>query len=313
MLAKIERAAKINKKTLIFFIFSAGFIGFLMLFLNLMIRGLDVAYVLPEDDSQRKWDPKLLRMVSFGHLPAVLDWLWVKGLSEQAIDHVPQGVHPELYYRLDLITDLDSAFYMAYFAGANLLAVIRNDAMGARDLLIKAKKFRGSELDTYPKKFIQTQWKDPWKISLLLGYVYLMELNDMPNASIEFQEASQYPQAPPYLTRLSKRLQASGGQYEVGLKLLEFLARSTEDERVLERLERQHHSLQIAQFIFHLNEQFKEYLKAQNRLQGGLSDWELFVEKEKISLRDPWGGDLRFNLSGGVTTSTPYEKVFGLD
>lgn len=291
-----------------------------ILFINLQLRGLDVAWVEPADETQRKWDPKLFRVVSFGYLPAAIDTLWVNTLFDQAIDHVPQGVHPKLYFNLDLVTELDPAFYLAYYGGANLLAVIRNDGAGARDLLLKAKKFRDQKLESYSDRFKNHQWKYPWQISLLLAYVYLWELKDMPHAAIEFQDAAQYPGGPEYLQRLSKRFQAEGGVYEVSLKLLESMIGQTQDQRVLEKLKLQYQSVLVAQFIFWINkkfnENFKKYSNPSSSAVPTALDFINWMQAEKNSYtnlyKDPWGGDLRFE-GGKIVTSTPYEKVFGLE
>ncbi|MBI2712028.1 MAG: hypothetical protein HYX41_04050, partial [Bdellovibrio sp.] len=121
---------------------SVKFLTLLILFnvqvlLHYNLRFLETPSVEPEIDKRVKWDPGLTRAVSFGFVPAMIDWLWMSVLLDSNISKVQPGTHPQLYYDLDLITDLDPSFLSGYITGGNLLSVIRNDGVGARDLLLK--------------------------------------------------------------------------------------------------------------------------------------------------------------------------------
>ncbi|MGK5088766.1 hypothetical protein WDW86_14510 [Bdellovibrionota bacterium FG-2] len=93
----------------------------------------------------------MFKALSFGHWLAAADWLWIKSFADPTLTHVAPGTHPELYYNLDLITDLDPAFFDLYVTGANLLAVVRNDGAGARDLLRKGASFYRERLPQEPE------------------------------------------------------------------------------------------------------------------------------------------------------------------
>jgi hypothetical protein len=251
-----------------------------------------------------------------------LNWLWIKVLQDPAISHVSEGWHPQVYYELDLISDLDPAFYDVYIAGANLLSVVRNDNAGALELLTKGKQFMNLQLPTYPPAFQEEYWKGAWDIPLLMAYVYLFEMNDMPHAAQAFQVAANYPEAPFYLKKLEKRLKAPGGHYEVGLRLLNFMISGARSQKIKDQLEEKRNSLFVAQFLFNMNTSFREFLvripeyqKDQQALSAERMQhyWQRYKKETKTSDKDPWGGDISLDASGKVVSTTPHSRVFGLE
>ena len=215
--------------------------------LNMYVKNLDIAWVEPPPGSGEQWNPELFKALTCGYTTAAVDWLWIKTLQDSSLSKVPKGVHPSLYYDLDLATDIDPAYYEAYVNGANLLTVIRNDAEGARDLLLKAEKFRKQELPGYPDQFKKVFWEGSWYPSFILAYIYLFELSDLPNASLAFQEAARINGVPPYVQRLAERLTKKGGNYEVGLRLLTFMIEGQKDPSVKEELIKKRDSLMVSQ------------------------------------------------------------------
>jgi hypothetical protein len=295
---------------LVFFVFQAV--------LNVQLRTLEVAWVAPIDETQRRWDPRVFRVLSFGHLPSTVDWLWIQALSDTSLTRYPAGVHSKFYYDLDLLTDLDPAFFQAYAAGANLLAVIRDDGIGSRDLVLKGIRFSKSGLLQYPDSFRKRHWEGAWQLSVLLAYIYLFELKDLPNAAVAFQEAAALPQVPEYVQKLARRLEVRGGIYEVGLNLLAFMMEQAENEKSKERLAGQLKSLQVAHFLFLLNEEFAQFKSSRKTLvssQVASPDFGSdFLKQRAGGARDPWGGVLSFEkTTGRIATSTSHEKVFGLE
>ncbi|MCM2276763.1 MAG: hypothetical protein NDJ89_01645 [Oligoflexia bacterium] len=291
------------------------------LFLSLRLRdndsvrsGESVAATTAEQAGVRKWDPRLPRILSFGFLPMVIDWRWIQTLLDPAMSRLPRGVHPSLYYELDLVTELDPAFFEVYYTGSQLLAIVRDDVVGARDLLLKADRYRKNELPKQSEEFRTRFWNGGWYLSLTLAYVHLFELGDMPRAAEAFQEAAAQPGAPEYLQKLSERLSKPGGQYEVGLRLLNFMIAQATDDKVKRRLEGQRQSLYVSQYVFDLNHSFDEYRKRFPRAPESSRAWEQYRRDNGLSrAEDPWGGKLMLGPDGRIATSTPHEKVFGLE
>jgi hypothetical protein len=279
--------------------------------LDARLASLDAAWVEPPAEATAKASPELTRALSFGQLPVAIDWLWMKSLQDPAYSHVRPGTHPPAFYELDLASDLDPAYRDIYTAGATMLAVVRTDGPGARDLLLKAERFRKEKLDSYSPEFRARFWPDEWRIPLILAYTYLFELGDMPKAADAFLEASTLPGAPSYLGRLATRLRAPGGRYEVGLRLLDHMMSEHRAASVREELARKHRSLEVGAFLYKAEDDFSRYRAGHPAADAGKA-WERFLAGR--APLDPWGGELRLDArSGRILTTTPHEAVFGLD
>lgn len=282
--------------------------------LNLHLEPQSKVKIPAQSENAHRWDPRIFKMLSFGHLPAAIDWMWIQVLLDNNMTHVAKGTHPAIYYTLDLITGLDPINFDSYKAGANLLAIVRDDGLGARDLLEKGETFRKEKLASYPLKLQDDYWRYSWSIPLLLGYVYMFELQDMPHASVAFQQAAMIPGSPPYLQSMQKRLQSPGGEYEVGLRLLNHMIAGEKNEDAKEELTKKRNSLFVGQFLFDLNHSFQSFLQVRSRTPGSFeSKFVAFMKNSHTAPRDPWGGVLSVTSEGKIVTSTPHNKVLGLD
>jgi hypothetical protein len=239
--------------------------------------------------------------------------MWIQVLLDSNLAHVAKGVHPKIYYTLDLITDLDPLNFEAYDAGANLLSIIRDDQPGARDLLEKGNRFRQEKLASYPVSIRENYWRYSWDIPLLLSYVYLFELQDLPSAAQAIEQASEIQGAPPYLMNMKKRLENPGGEYEVGLRLLNFMIQGEKNPNAREDLVKRRQSLFVGQFLFDLNRSFRNFLLIRHRASPTPSDLVAYLKESRTSIRDPWGGLLTLSSEGKIVTTTPHDRVFGLD
>ena len=305
------------------------FVSLLLLFsiqtlLNQLVLKHETFWVEPPAYQEERWDPKLFRILSFGHLPLALDWFVMKSLFDPALGKVIQGLHSPMYFNLMLVSELDPLFFEVYTVGANYLAVVRKDGRGAKDLLLKGRTFVEEKLPQYPQSFRERFWRQAWDIYVLLAYVDLFILEDMPSASDSFRKAASMSGAPDYLLRLEKKLAKPGGEYQVGISLLEHMIRGKKDETLLEQLKRKRTNLIIGKFIFDINFEFHQFLMkkgfktvlapspAQSKIKRLGKAFQEFLKDQGLPSLDPWGGSLSFDEMGAIHTSTPYEVVFGL-
>jgi hypothetical protein len=291
-------------------------------FLDGALRARSPAPVVAPPERGSHWDPEIFKILTLGEYPAAIDALLIDVLGDDRLTKVPRGTHARIFYDLELMTAVDPAYYDAYYSGANLLAVVRGDAIGARDILVRANSYRKEVLPGMAEKFKTDYWSRSWWIPLLQGYVNLFELGDLPSASVSFREAAEIPGSPEYLQSLEKRLVKPGGEYEVGLRLLHFMILVAKDDRARqEELTRKLDSLRVGQFLFELNRSFKEFLDTNRDYNASASlsparmqsYWKAFLKKGRYSERDPWGGTVLLDASGRAATSTPHVRVFGLD
>ncbi len=297
-----------------------GLFLFFLIGLNHSIYEKEPIERLEYQDQNQPLNPLLYQILSFGQLPVVIDWEFILVLMDPSLKKVKWGERAGIYYQLDLISELDPGYFEVYYGGANLLSVIRKDSLGARDLLMKGVSFLKKKLSQYPEGFREQYWSRAWTLGMTLGYVYLFQIGDMPQAAQAFKQAALLPNAPPFMLRLEKKLSQVGGEYEVGLKLLDFMLLSPKDERVKKELEIKKLYLSISYYLFRINQSFLEFLHSKK----GYSSEKLLVSKHRVQywndfLRvsetramDPWGGRLYLDSQGKVTTSTVYESVFNL-
>lgn len=228
-------------------------------------------------------DPGVFRILSVGHRLALVDWFWVRSLVEH-----PGS--PRVARDLNLAVHLDPVFYDAYLSGAHLLAVVGNNGEGARSLLLQGERFVESSLPSYPASLRDGYWKQGWSLYVVRAYVDLFERHDLPSAAEAFAKAGRFPNAPVHIQRLAERLREPGGVYEVGSRLLQFMSTGSRTEEERAGLERKLRSLEVAHYLFELNQ-----------------------KPGRIPALDPWGGTLSRDPSGKVVTTTPHEPVFGLN
>jgi hypothetical protein len=301
--------------------FAAAAVYFAAVQVNVRLRTMGASWVEPPLQERMKWNPTLVKALSFGQWPMVVDMLWIRALQDPSLSHVPEGTHAPIFHDFDLATELDPAFAEVYIYGANMLVIIRNDKYGAAELLTKGEKFRKEELPHYPKEFFERYWRRGWWVPLTLGYTYLYELNDVARAARAFTEAAKMDGVPEHIRSLGTRLLTVEGQYDVALSLLDMLIQQQKDERVAEGLEKRKRNLLLSKYLYDLNSDFMEYLQKQPDYRKSLSVsregmqkfWLRFRKETVTPATDPLGGVLSVNEQGKVVSSTPREKAFGLD
>lgn len=313
-----RKALLVGGLTFLAIVFQAG-----LLRISLQFQPTEIPV---QEKLQVRKDPLLFKWMTFGHFPAAIDWVFIESFFDQEIFKVKKGEHPPLYFSSELVTDIDPHFLSAYYDTSLLLVVVRDDIEGTLKLLLKGENHRTNVLpflknEDERKLLVEKHWKNGWVIPLLLAYTYLFEENNLPEASRYFIAASKVPGAPPYLARLQQRLLAVGGQYEVGLRLLNFMISISRDLKQRAELERKRKALFLSQFFYDLNSQFESYLNLKpefrSKYTGALKDLEKHFERFRRETRtpktDPFGAPLFLNQEGRITSNTPREIVFGLE
>jgi hypothetical protein len=252
----------------------------------------ETAWVPQSETYQEKWDPRVVRFISLGHVQLVADVLWLKFLQDSNLAHVARGRLSTVFADLDLLTDLDPAFFEAYRSGAPLLAVVRNDIEGAARILSKGETFAEERLPSLHEVFRERHWRDKHLVPLITSYLELFEKHDLPAATRAFLRADAMGGAPEYVGRLAARLRQPGGIYEVGIRLLQFMASQTRDPALLKRYSEQVFSLKVGAYLSELTRKHQR------------GEW--------IPDSDPWGGRLSIK-DGKVQTTTPRETALGVE
>jgi hypothetical protein len=277
---------------------------------NYYLSTLDSATPDQLTTEARELDPEILQLLSFGNLPTGIDYLTLLTLSDPSLGKVPRGIHPNIYYYLKAIVRMDPLFSELSLL-ANMLVVIRGDAIGARDLLEQSQDFVRAELPYYSESFKNEFWPNPWQGQIFLAYVNLFELDDLPRAATSFKAAAAMPGSPSYLKHLEHRLNQPGGEHEIGLNLLQFLHKGAKNPVYRDNLEKKFKNLSISYYFFRINFDFQAFLKNQDPVNRST-----LLQKFLLSIRstknDPWGAELYLNEGHKIVSNTQYEKVFGI-
>lgn len=265
------------------------------------------------------WNPEIFKILSFGYLPAAIDWLFIKCLADSVNKKIPAGTHSYLYYNLKHVVELDPYYYEPHLLAGTALVVVQQDILGAKDLLTRGNEFAHNELTKTTEEFQSRFWPDAWKIPMFLGYLSLFHLDDIHTAGSYFEQASTMKGVPDYLKSLSARLKKPGGEYETGLRLLSFMILGAKTEQAKQVLEKRKENLFIAQYFYELNQDFLTVLRANAKyratpnpspvqMDGFFKD---FLRTRKLKL-DPWGKELTLSAQGRIQSATRYSPVFGL-
>jgi hypothetical protein len=273
---------------------------------------MEGAWVEPPEERTYQFDPIFTKIFSVGNLPATVDWLWLTVLQDPSISHVEQGKRANIYYNLDLATMLDPAFMAAYVDGAALLAVVRNDGVGARDLLLRGESFLEKELPTYPEEFRNRFWPNSWLVPMQLAYTDMFEVGDLPGAGKAYAQAAKIPGVPLHVQSFSDKLATREGSFEIGRRILKSLHDNSIDPDLKERYARQQQSLEVAYYLFQVESAYDKYA---GKHAGELDParWESFLHQAGRSAIDPWGGTVSLGPDGHVNTTTEHEKVLGIE
>ncbi len=267
--------------------------------LNDRLRLLDAPLVLPPEEAEQTLNPRTAEILSFGHLPAVVDALVVKAISDPAIDPVKPGTHPPLFYQLDLATQLDPHQFELYWIAGSLLSIIRWDGAGAAALLDRAHEIISS--GSFPEPGFQKKyWSYAWQLELMRGYTALFEHQDFSKARESFELASRLPGSHPFLAALARRLETREGRIEVAIRTLNSLLERKNDPAVQQTLEVRLSEARIAQFLLALEQEF---------LASSLHRFDEFLKSRQIQA-DPMGGSLSWNAdTRRIVTSTDLGRL----
>lgn len=264
-----------------------------------------------EGSASFRWHPGLYRILSFGHVPASVDWLLIRFLTDGNLSKIKDEQESESSRILNLATEIDPAFFSLYTAGANFLAVARNDRNGARKLIDRGAFFAREKLPLYPQSFRDTEWLYAWRVFMIQGYIYLMEFQDVENAAKAYGAMEQFSDLPIGLKGITQNIRTLEGQFRIALNSLSVIKRwYAEDPIVTRELIEKEKLLLLGQSLFQWNRDFEKFPRLKKE-----SDSERFARfrsTREIPESDAFGGRITIDGKGRITSDTPRKSVFGI-
>lgn len=174
-------------------------------------RALELQY-LPKGD--------YLRVAVLGYRELAADLIWLKVVQHFGERKPVQAGLKWAYHAVEVVTDLDPRFVMAYRAAGTVLGVWGGQVRDSIALLVKGMRHN----------------PQAWELPFLIGYDYFYELCDAAAAAQYFRQASILPGAPEYLPRLAARMTVEGGDPDAAIEFLVRFSQRTPDERLREAL-----------------------------------------------------------------------------
>ncbi len=205
-----------------------------------------------------------LRLASLGYRHLVADLVWIKVVQHFGEHNPTPSGYRWAYHAVDVVTDLDPEFVMAYQAAGTVLGVWAGQTRNSIAILEKGMKHNPSV----------------WRLPFLVGYDYFYELCEPTRAAEYFRKASLLPGSPEYLPALAARMTVEGGNPEAALEFLMRFHEQTRDERIREALRKRMTEVQVERDIRYLEDAARRYkvqygktpINLDDLISGGMID-----------------------------------------
>jgi hypothetical protein len=184
-----------------------------------------------------------LRLASLGYRNIVADVIWMKVVQHFGERKQVAAGYRWAYHAVNVLTDLDPKFVMAYQATGTILGVWAGQARESIAILEKGMAHN----------------PDVWRLPFLIGYDYYYELCEPAQAANYLRIASLLPGAPSYLPALAARMTVEGGNPEAALEFLARFHQQTRDERLQEALAQRMAEVQAEKDIRALENGARQY------------------------------------------------------
>lgn len=243
-----------------------------------MVRAAELAY-LPRGE--------YLRVAVLGYRQMAADLIWLKVVQHFGERKQTTGGYLWAYHAVDVLTDVDPKFAIAYQVTGTILGVWAGRVQESIAILTKGMRHN----------------PEVWQLPFTVGYDYFYELCDPASAAPYFRIASLLPGAPSYLPKLAARMTVEGGDPDAALEFLKRFYDRVEDERLREALTQRMKEVIAEQNIRFLEEGVRRYKVRFGRLPGRLED--LVTNRIIAEIpAEPLGGVYELNHSNGTVTST---------
>jgi hypothetical protein len=171
----------------------------------------------------------VIKLFSVGLKRAIGDAIWVQTLMESDLEHYKaKDLNSWLYLRFLSIVQLDPNFYEAYRYGGQYLMIVKDDLVGANDLMNKGLSF-------FP-----TDYHLNWQ----LGFLHAIEKQDPASSFVYFDKIKNHPLKPAFFDSFfTKILAQSFGANEAFQVAFELWKKYPDGDQTKDRLSRYLYSL----------------------------------------------------------------------
>jgi hypothetical protein len=316
--------------------------------LNSALEGVGLELLDAPADSSDRTSPRITHLLSLGHPLTWSDWLVLRAFADPSYHKVKLQAHERtfLYRGLELGAKLDPLDFDLYAMGAPILAVVRGDIEGTRDLMALGRRayvgeswvcdrgcYRGVGIDEDALRRVSEKARGTfrshrWRIPYFEAYLALLEDGDIPRAGELYREASSYPEVPHFAMRLGEKLRTPDGRYEVANRQAAFFALNFKEKPELkERFEATARDLEVSYILFDLSRKFRKYFERlpsrEHSIERARAELPKFLYQMKVPDHDPYGAKFDVAIDEDakgafldkvvLTTSSRLEKTMGIN
>ncbi len=227
-----------------------------------------------------------LKVAVLGYRQMVADLIWIKALQHLGERKQTKEGYQWAYHAVDVLTELDPKFTIAYQVGGTILGVWAGLVHESIALLTKGMLHN----------------PDTWQFPFFLGYDYYYELHDPATAAKYFRMASMLQGSPAYLPKLAARMTVEAGDPDAALEFLERLYRQVQDERLRESLVHRMKEVMAERDVQRLEQAVAQFKARYGKLPGRLED--LVTAGAIVRLpEEPLGGIYQLRIDGTVVST----------
>lgn len=244
-------------------------IGFFLIAGNLNNSFKKPPLNLNKQDTAININKELLIFLSAGNKQLITDLLWVQTLLESDIGHYnKKDLNSWMYLRFLTISYLDPRFYENYLFGGQYLSIVKDDLLGAVDLLTKGISY-------YPLDY---------KLRYHLGFTYFYELGDAKNGAKWLETIQNDPKAPTFIKSIVSKLKLEEEKdYDATILILKDLLQTTKDKYLKDRLVKDLYAIKAERDLNCLNSAKKDCDKIDQDGTPYLKQNGKYISQKKFS------------------------------
>jgi hypothetical protein len=181
----------------------------------------------------------LLRIFNLGNKRLLADIIWIQTLIEGDEEHYSKNdLNSWMYHRFMSIAALDPLFYENYIHGGMYLSIVKDDLLGAKDLLEQGLKY-------FPYDF---------KLNYNMGYTLVFELGEKKKGLVYFEKILNDKNLPSFFPSIINKLRYEVFEnYDSAMYFLKDRLKQTKDQSIQNKIKYEIYSLKAEKDLKCLN------------------------------------------------------------
>lgn len=253
----------------------------------------DVELPAPESFRDTLPSTEALRITSLSYSSLVADYYWLRAISHFGTTEMDAVDYPDLEPLLRRVLALDPYFAAAYHMAGTALTIKGQSYSASVELLETGMRYR----------------PDDWRIPFFLGFNAYFFLHDYDLAARAMARAARLPGSPKVAGPLATRLAAEAGRPEIGLRLVDTMLETLEDEKLREVYLERRKKLLLEQELRSLDEAADRFEKQRGRRPRALDELIGAGLLRSLPAHDPLGGTYYLDEHGRVQTTRDAERL----